>query len=311
MQTNLFKIKPYDESLGFSILVDLFNQMRKYLNPETTFQITEELAHAILGKESVISRDFLMFENKKSEIIGFAGVAKTPLFNAWLTIYGVLPKYIDSEVPGALIDAILNLGRKLNVPELLFQTIGELSAPFDEKLENIGFSPVNYSWAMRLNDFDFFSYPSIPHGITIQNLKDIDDYASVVTVINEAFADSFQYKSITKMKWKKMIEMVKKNHIVEHCVAYEKNKIVGVCDTYLNLEEDQTGLIANFGVLPSYQHRKIGSVLLASGIETLRKKGCKTIKLSVDTKNEKALGLYKKFGFYVKDNLTEKTYQII
>ena len=71
-----------------------------------------------------------------------------------------------------------------------------------------------------------------------------------------------------------------------------------IVDTYLNPEKDQSGLIANFGVLPSHQHRKIGSTLLATGIETLRKKGCKTIKLGVETKNEKALSLYKKFGFY-------------
>ncbi|MCK4478933.1 MAG: GNAT family N-acetyltransferase [Candidatus Lokiarchaeota archaeon] len=51
--------------------------------------------------------------------------------------------------------------------------------------------------------------------------------------------------------------------------------------------------------------------MLAFGIETLRKKGCTIINLSVDTKNEKALGLYKKFGFYTRDNFTQKTYQII
>jgi ribosomal protein S18 acetylase RimI-like enzyme len=312
MEGNFFKIKPYDESLGLSIIVDFYNQMTKYLNPETTLQINEELARVILGKETVLSRDYLIFENKQGEIIAFAGVSNVPVYkDTWLCIYGVLPEYIGSELPGELIDAILNLGKELNAPEVLFQTFGELSAPFEKKLESIGFSPVNYTWSMCLDDFDLFSHPGIPQDIAIRNLKEIDDYASFVTVINEAFAGSFKFKPLKKMKWKKMQEALKKNHIVEYCVAYEKDKIVGLCDIYLNPKQDQIGLIGDLSVLPSNQHRKIGSTLLASGIELLRKKGCKTIKLSVDTENEKALGLYKKFGFYAQNNLTQKTYQII
>ncbi len=222
-----------------------------------------------------------------------------------------MPEYIQSELPGELIDAILNLGKKLKAPELLFQTLGELSTPFEKKLESIGFSPVNYTWSMCLDDFDLFSHPGIPQDIAIRNLKEIDDYASFVTVLNEAFAGSFKFKPVKKMKWKKMQEALKRNHTIEYCVAYEKNKIVGLCAIFLNPKQDQIGLIADLSVLPRNQHRKIGSALLASGIELLRKKGCKTIKLSVDTKNEKALGLYKMFGFYAKNNLTEKTYQII
>lgn len=312
MESNLFKIKPYDESLGFSKLVDLYNQMGKYLNPETTFHITEELARTYLGKETVLSRDYLTFEDKQGEIIAFTGLSITPMVkDAFVTVYAVQPEYIDSDLPGKLIDATLDLKKKLNVPKFLFQTIGDLSAPFDEKLDSLGFSPVNYTWSMRLDNFDLFSHPGIPEGIIIKNLKEMDDFASTVNVLNEAFADSFMYKPITKIRWKKITETFKKNHIVEHCVAYEDDKFIGICDIYLNPEQDQSGLIANFGVLPDYQHRKIGSALLASGIETLRNKGCKTIKLGVDTKNEKALGLYKKFGFYVKNNLTQKTYQII
>jgi len=312
MNVNFFKIKPYDESLGLSIIIDLYNQMMIYLNPETIMLITEELAHVVLGKETVLSRDFLIFENKQGENIAVAGVANVPLIkDAWLAIYGVLPEYIESKLPGELIDAILNLGKELNTPELLFQTFGELSAPFEKKFEGLGFSPVNYNWSMRLDDFNLFSHPGIPQGIIIRNLKEIDDYASFVAVINEAFAESFKFQPVTKLIWKQMQEALKKNHIVEYCVAYENNKIVGLCDIYLNPKQDQIGYIGDLSVLPSKQHRKIGSALLAIGIETLRKKGCKTIDLSVDTKNEKALGLYKKFGFYVKKNLTQKTYQII
>ena len=51
MKENIFKIKPYDESLGLSILVDFYNQMMIYINPETTMPLTEELAHVVLKQE--------------------------------------------------------------------------------------------------------------------------------------------------------------------------------------------------------------------------------------------------------------------
>lgn len=311
MKANEFRIKPYDDSVGLSLIVDLYNQMGKYLNPETTLQITEELARIYLGQETVFSRDYLIFENKQGKIIGFTGLSLTPLVeDAYVAVYAVQPEYINSELPGELIDATLDLKKKLNVPKFLFSTMGDLSAPFDEKLESLGFTPVNYTWSMRLDNFGSFSHPGIPKDITVKNLKEMKDSASTVNVLNEAFADSFMYKPITKIRWKKMTETAKKNHIIEHCVAYDDDKYIGICDIYLNPEQDQSGLIANFGVLPSYQHRKIGSALLATGIEILRQKGCKTIKLGVDTKNEKALNLYKKFGFFVKKDLTQRTYQI-
>ncbi|MCK4381498.1 MAG: GNAT family N-acetyltransferase [Candidatus Lokiarchaeota archaeon] len=312
MEANFIQIKPYDESLGLSILVDLYNQMSKYLNPETTIELTEELARVVLGKEIDLSQDFLIFESQQGEIIAFAGVSKVPIYkDAWVVIYGVLPDYFKSELPGKLIDTVLELGKKRNAPELLFQTFGELSAPFDKKLENLGFRPVNYNWSMRLDDFDLFSNPGIPEGIKIRTQKEIDDYASFIAVLNEAFQGSFKFAAITEKKWQEIQEALKRDHIVDYCIAYEKDKIVGFCDAYFNPKQDRIGLIGDLSVVPSYQHHKIGSAVLAFGIETLRKKGCTIINLSVDTKNEKALGLYKKFGFYTRDNFTQKTYQII
>jgi len=312
MEANFIQIKPYDESLGLSILVDLYNQMSKYLNPETTIELTEELARVVLGKEIDLSQDFLIFESQQGEIIAFAGVSKVPIYkDAWVVIYGVLPDYFKSELPVKLINTVLELGKKRNAPELLFQTLGELSAPFEERLEFLEFKPIYYSWSMYLGDLSLFSHPGIPEGIAIQNQKEIDDFKIIVDVINKAFQGSFKFNPITERKWKQMQRVLRKNNIVEYCIAYENNKIVGLCDIYFNPKQEHIGLIGDLSVLPSYQHRKIGSALLASGIEILREKGCKTINLRVHAENEKAMGLYKKFGFYPKNNLTEKLYQII
>ncbi len=312
MKANFIRIKSYDESIGLSVFVDLYNQMIKYFNPETTIELTEELVRIVLGKDTDFSQNFLIFENQQGEIIAFAGVSKMPTYkDAWNAIYGIIPEYMKSDLPGKIIDAIVDLGEKSNAPELLFQTLGDLSAPFEERLAFLGFKPIHYSWSMYLDDSSLFSHPGIPEGITIQNKKEIDDYSTCITVINKAFEGSFKFKPLRERKWKRIQEAFRRNHIVEYCIAYENDKIIGLCDAYINPKQKHIGLIADLSVPPSHQHRKIGSALLATGIETLREKGCKTINLQVHAENEKALGLYKKFGFNLKNNLTEKIFQII
>ena len=71
-----------------------------------------------------------------------------------------------------------------------------------------------------------------------------------------------------------------------------------------------TGNIGELAVIPEYQHRGIGSVLLSQSLELLQKMELKKITIGVDGENEKAMKLYKKFGFQVQENLTQKFYRM-
>ena len=285
--------------------------MSKHLNP-AAIEITEEYASALLSSNPNLQQNSLIFGKEQNDILGFASIIQLPFYkDEWFVIFGIIPEYLKSELPGELIDAILNLGKKNNIPELYIQTTGELSAPFDDKLEKLGFKPIHYYFTMILDDFDLFIPPDTPQGIVIRNQKEIDDYKSVVPVVNEAFKDSFLWSEVKAGKWKRMQEKFKKNHVVGCAIAYENRKVVGYCNSYFNPNQELIGIINTLSVLPSYHHRGIGSVLFASRVEFLRDKGCKTINLPVDAKNERALKLYEKFGFYLKKDLTEKTYRLI
>ena len=63
-------------------------------------------------------------------------------------------------------------------------------------------------------------------------------------------------------------------------------------------------------MLHSYHRRGIGSALLGMGVHSLIENGCKTIELGVEVKNEKALSLYKKFGFCEVESQTEIVFAI-
>ena len=312
MKANLIQIKPWDETIDRSVIIELYNQTAKYLNPKAMLLLNEALFNFWVGKNTVLSRDFLIFEDNENKIIAFLGVVKSPMFkDAWSVGYGLVPDYFKSDLPEKIIDAALSLGKKLKVPEVLFETTGSLSLPFDEKLKSIGFTPIHYVWSMLLDDFRLFNIPKIPQGITVRREKEISDYTNYAIVINKTVPASNSCAPKTEVRFKQVTDSLRKSADVEHCFALENEKIIGTCDIFINLKQDFIGTIVNFGILPSYQYRGIGSALFAFGVESLREKGCNEINLKVEANNEKALDLYKKFGFYTQDNLTQKTYQLI
>ena len=125
-------------------------------NP-TAAEINEDQVSLLLGNNPNFWENTLVFENIENQIIGFASILKLPFFkNEWFVIYGIEPELLNSNLPRELVDAILNLGIKQNIPELYFTTSGELSLNFDKKLEILGFKPIHYYFFMRLDDYDLF-----------------------------------------------------------------------------------------------------------------------------------------------------------
>ncbi|MHA2131078.1 MAG: GNAT family N-acetyltransferase [Promethearchaeota archaeon] len=299
MSAELFIIRKYDESIEFSSLLELYNKFARYLNP-AAIEINDEYASVVLDNDPDFFDNSLIFEIVENKIIGFASIFKLPFSkNDRRVIYGLIPEYLESELPGEI--------------ELYIDTTGELSKPFDDKLEKLGFKPIHYYFSMDLDDFDLFSPPDIPEGIIIRDQDEFEDseqLKSITYVVNEAFKDSFMWEEIKPRKWKRNLEALKKNHVMGYAVAYVEDKIVGFCNSYCNPDQGDTGIINTLSVLPSYHHRRIGSALFASRVEFLRDKGCNIINLAVDAKNERALKLYETFGFHVKKDLTQKTYRL-
>jgi mycothiol synthase len=312
MSAKFYNIRKYDPT-EFSTFVEIYNQMARYLDPGA-IEYTEELASLYFSNISDLSNFTLVFENKKSHIIGFAIIFQVPQHtntSIWSAIYGIIPEYFKTELPGDLIEAILNLGIKLNIPELYIDTTGDLSAPFDEKLGRLGFNPIHYYIFMSIDDLDQVSTPDNPKGIIIRNLKEIPDYKIVASVINEGFKDSFMWKDVKPSTWKRRQHAFEKSHIVEYIIAYDEEEVVGFMQSYFDPNKPNIGLMNTLSVLPNYRQRGIGSALFATGVDFLRERGCEKIDLMVDAKNEKAARIYERFGFYWKKNSTIRTYRLI
>lgn len=77
--------------------------------------------------------------------------------------------------------------------------------------------------------------------------------------------------------------------------VYEDNgEIYGYVDVWVMYEQAQ---IADIAVASPMQHQGIGSQLMDKAVETASQKACETMSLEVRCSNEKAIGLYEKYGF--------------
>lgn len=285
--------------------------MIRYLNPKYGVELNEDLLNLRIGNVSLLT-NFLRFENEKGRIIAFTGIVKhLTLKGAWIVSFGTIPRYFKSDLLGKIIDASLDLGNKLNVPKLFFNTPGSLSGSLDVKLKTLGFKPIISRWKMHLDDLALFKIPKIPQGIIIQKHNEIYDFNSYANVINKAFQNSLIFSPKTGEEYKQLYNPLRKTYDIDHCFAYENNTLVGTCNLFINPKQKSIGILGDLAILPSYQHRGIGKALFGFGVDTLRKKGCVEINLDVEAENKSALSLYKKYGFHTLEDLTEKTYQVI
>jgi ribosomal protein S18 acetylase RimI-like enzyme len=78
------------------------------------------------------------------------------------------------------------------------------------------------------------------------------------------------------------------------CLEAATGKPVG---TIALVPQGKRGQIATFGVIPSFQGRGIGSLLMARAIAHAWQSGIRTIDLSVRVENPRAIGVSRRFGF--------------
>ena len=154
------------------------------------------------------------------------------------------------------------------------------------------------------------SIPNTPHRIKFQEQKELNDYTNYVKILNDAFSGAFDYTPYTEQEFKSIHTVGWDGYDVQYWFAIDGNNPVGICFVAINPELNHVGLIYTLAVLHKYHHRGIGSSLLGFGIQSLIEKGCKMIELGVETNNENALALYKKYGFYEIKSRTTIFYEI-
>ena len=125
----------------------------------------------------------------------------------------------------------------------------------------------------------------------------------LVRIQNECFADSWGYEPVDMESvtwwldyWQNSPEDVLfvrgGDEVIGYCWTVEKHE-------YVPSTGKRAGCIFMLGVKDSYRNTGLGRKLLFEGLRHLKRKGCETASINVDSRNKSAFNLYKSMGFKV------------
>ncbi len=143
-----------------------------------------------------------------------------------------------------------------------------------------------------------------PAGFRLErrNLRDCsdDDISKVVDVFNDSFRDHFNFAPERAERFINARDCG--NDPLVLTLAVTDDGIAGFClseesSTFNEEKGERTGWVDILGVRPKFRRLGLGGALLSDGMRWILDKGMDTIYLGVFAKNEKALGLYRSFGF--------------
>lgn len=305
-----YLVLPWDGNLKRTFYLDIWNAFNRHFYQESYDNFEEDVLDYYFGKGQNIPTRYLSFQNDKGDIVGYAGLSN---FNGdvktWRIDYGIYPQYFEKGLPRLVITSALQLARESDIPTIMIETTG-VDNPFDAILHSHKFTPIHYKWKMELRNFTPTKQNQTLEGTSIRFQEKIENYNEYISVYNAIFEDSFEFTGISVSELEDLLKFDANYINHTYYMAYDKERLIGICS--LNQEKNRVeyGGIAGLGVLPKYQNHGIGTRLLEMGVDYMLQAHVKNIALSVDGDNEKAMNIYKKVGFEVIPRYTQKFYLI-
>lgn len=182
-------------------------------------------------------------------------------------------------------------------------------------------SPVTDTWKSALLEADSFkeeyriytlarsgrgevAQAPVPEGYRLvrQPFEECSDseVSRTVEIVNDSFRDHFSFAPEPVQRWINFRDCGE--DIIMLTTAMSGSETVGICmseeSTAFNRERGtKTGWINILGVRPDHRRKGLARALLADGIRWILERGMDTVYIGVFVRNERALGLYRSFGF--------------
>lgn len=143
----------------------------------------------------------------------------------------------------------------------------------------------------------------------IEDAENVIEYIKVVSDETDFLISDSSERNFTVKKEKEFLQNIQ-NSILEKMFLCEiENKIVGICSIEgVNKIRIKHRVDLAITVLKNYWGNKIGEKLIDYAIEYCKSNSIKKIELTVRIDNERALKLYKKFGFEIEGEIKKFFY---
>lgn len=79
--------------------------------------------------------------------------------------------------------------------------------------------------------------------------------------------------------------------------AWQQGRLIGLIAAYCNEAESRCAYISNVSVLAELQHHGVATQLLKRCLQYMNEREFAHVELEVDSRNDKAIRLYQRFGF--------------
>ena len=232
-------------------------------------------------------------------IIGYINVLPEPGINRVVLEYRVSPVCDLETVFSRLLDYAIKRAIKLGAEKI------HLTAPASDKViaaivSKTGFSKVRHYHELTL-DVSTLTVKAIEQTGIDCRCYQAGEEELLVEIQNHSFADTWGYNpnTLEDIVWQ---FNVRNNRPGDVIFAWHATELVGFCWMGVDCGHDAStgkrkGRIYMIGVAPEYRDRRIGAKLLITGLLHLINEGQEIINLTVDSKNTKAIKLYRSMGF--------------
>lgn len=143
----------------------------------------------------------------------------------------------------------------------------------------------------------------------IEDAENVIEYIKIVSDETDFLISDSSERNFTVKKEKEFLQNIQ-NSILEKMFLCEiENKIVGICSIEgVNKIRIKHRVDLAITVLKNYWGNKIGEKLIDYAIEYCKSNSIKKIELVVRIDNERAIKLYKKFGFEIEGEIKKFIY---
>lgn len=242
-----------------------------------------------------------LFEADSTKFGGaFEGDALVGFVSSDFKVAVVRPDRRRRGIGRALVDLGLSMAAASGHRELILGVLPGDSAG-QAFLEATGFIYHSTVWDLDLPPDAAVAAPVWPDGFAGRPFDRTRDVDAWISVFNAAFADHATPLQLDP----KLIEagLDDPDNADTDIVLLEERatgEIVGFCNCDMERRDGEVGEHAELwtiGVRPDMQGRGFGRQLVRAGVENVRSVGIRNVSLSVNGRNESALGLYESEGF--------------
>jgi mycothiol synthase len=233
------------------------------------------------------------------EVAGYINILPEPGIERVIFDYLFVPECETGPIPGELFTRALAKVGKSDI-KFVHVEVSPADSPVLDLVSRLGFNKVTRYYLLEIdvskeeleiNDSDDALVCCMGEG----------EHGLLVEIQNACFVDHWGYEPVNRESISWWLDFWQ-NSSEDIIFAWSGNRVAGYCWTvekygYEPSTETHTGCIFMLGVDSSHRTTGLGRRLLYEGLRLLQHKGCGTVTITVDSRNETAFNLYTSAGF--------------